>query len=550
MLKSVAVRDFILIDEVLLDFYCGMTVITGETGAGKSMLLSAIEFALGARIETKLIRQKCDSTSVTIEFDNIPSSVANLLNSADIDAEGNLIIRRTLSLDGKSRVFINDQVVSAKFAQSVFTDLLEVHGQRDSILSADTQLMALDRFADASLERKNLADIHTSKTQTQNELDSVDDELEQIAKEQDYIAACIKELESANPTENEEAGLLQQRLAIKNAAKLKELVLATETLCDISNFIEAQKLVARGIELHPGLKNVSEAIEAAVASVDTVLVKLEAIRCDVDLQDKSADEIEGRLMLLRDLARKHNCSIDLLPKILEGMKAKAFEITALIKKHDQIKVTLSDITCQYNELANKITIKRQEAALKLSNLVNANLSALRLAQCKFHVLVESTQKATATGNDTITFLASTNPGLPMTKLDKVASGGEAIRIMLAIKVALAEIMDIPTFIFDEIDSGTSGVAASAIGSMLNSMSKHKQVFTITHSPQVAVHAEKHLLVKKSMSDNQNITTIGYVDGQDRLEAVAKMLTMDDEVTSEACSAANTLFFARKVQADQ
>ncbi|MDR1032289.1 MAG: DNA repair protein RecN [Holosporales bacterium] len=545
MLRSIAVRDFILIDEVLLDFHYGMTVITGETGAGKSMLLSAIEFALGARIETKLIRQGCDNTSVTVEFDDLPRSAADLLSSVDIDVEGNLIIRRTLSSDGKSRVFINDQVISAKFAQSIFADLLEVHGQRDSILSADTQLMVLDQFAGVSCERKNLTNIYTKKSQTQNELDSVNDELEQIAKEQDYIASCIEELESANLSENEEAELLQKRLAIKNSAKLQELVLATENLCGINNFIEAQKLVARSIELHPGLKNTFEAIEAAVASVDAVLVGLEAIRREVDSQDKSADDIEERLMLLRDLARKHNCNISSLSQALKDMKAKAFEITALTKKRDRIKVTLSDIISQYNELADKITAKRQEAALTLSSLVNAKLSALRLAQCRFQVLVEDTQKATATGKDTITFLTSTNPGLPMTKLDKIASGGEAARIMLAIKVALAKTMDIPTFVFDEIDSGTSGVASSAIGSMLNSMSKYKQVFAITHSPQVAVHAERHLLVKKSMSDHQNITTIGYVDGQDRLEAVAKMLTMDDKVTNEACSAANTLFFARK-----
>ncbi|MDR1475680.1 MAG: DNA repair protein RecN [Holosporales bacterium] len=547
MLRSIAIKDFILIDEVLLDLSEGMTAITGETGAGKSLLLSAIEFALGAKIETKLIRQGCASSSVAVEFSYQPGSVAESLQNAGIQADDNLIIRRTLSLDGKSRAFINDQIVSAKFAQSIFANLLEVHGQRDSILSPEMQLMALDQFSEVCLKRKELANIFQKKSQKQNALALVDSELECVSAEQNYVASCIKELEDANIVENEEGDLLQHRASVKNFSKLQNLIAAAEKFCCIENLLEAQKIITRNVNLHPGFQEISAAIETAAASIDNVLTKLGALRNETGQVNKSADEIEERLMLLRGLARKHNCNVDSLPKTLEDMKLKVFENNSLKNKRDCVKIELDEMRSQYDKLANEITAKRTEAASRLSSLVNANLSALRLAQSKFQVSVERTQKPGSTGQDDVSFLVSTNPGLPLSRLNKIASGGEAARIMLAIKVALAKTMDIPTFIFDEIDSGTSGVTASVIGFMLDAMSSHKQVLVITHSPQVAVYAQKHLSVSKSLVDGQNITKICYIVGQERLETVAKMLTLDGNLTTEAHSAANMLFLSRKSQ---
>ncbi len=545
MLESLSIKNFLLIDEIFLNFECGMTVITGETGAGKSLILSAINFVLGSKSNPKMLRMGSDFAVVSASFTNLSDDVGVFLSTYGIAYEKQLILKRVFFKDKNSKFFLNDEPVSSKFVQSLQPFLVEIHGQRDSLLDSKDQINLLDYFAGISDLRAEISAVFDDTKQIFKRLKEISEKITSELKHAEYIKSCIKELETADIKDGEEDALITQRIASKNKQKSLAILSEVDSLCDISDLIKASKVLSRA-EL--GFQEINQAIDCideAISLIDKACGSIDGIRKTINSSEISIDEIEERLMSLRDLARKHHCTVSQLPSLLISMKNDVLNIEALISEKTKLELELTGLDERYDDLANKINIKRTDAAKLLSANVNDTLKYLRLENCHFLISVDKSGEKGALGQDRVRFLVSTNLGMPLTPIESTASGGELARIMLALKVAFANILSAGVFVFDEIDSGTGGIASSSIGKVLYDLSQGKQVIAITHSPQVAVYADQHILVEKQIIDEKNVTKARNIFNQERVQTVAKMLTSDEVETDEALKVSKALFLTSK-----
>lgn len=547
MLSTLCISNVVLIEKLNLRFGNGLNIMTGETGAGKSILLDALSLALGARSDTGLIRSGCELASITAEFDSINDNTKQLLNENGIDYDGQLILRRTLGCDGKSRAWVNDIPVSVKTLKQIGDEMIEIHGQFEnhSLLDVSTHLNALDEYAKLNIpEFKNVLEqtqnAYINLHNSQKQLKQLTEILEKSENERDFLEHNIAELRTLNPQIGEEDELATKRAALmdaeKNAAILNDAIEMLknggnnldEQICSVAHVLERIKTTP-----NPYNEQIDKLYDAA-ALVAEVSEHIKPENTDVD----DIDAIEERLFAIRAAARKHRVSADELPKKLSQMEN---ELNAIDNSDAELKRCRADLekhTAIFNEFANKLSDLRKIAAEKLRKQILVELPDLKLGSADFMVKIEKTEP-TKNGIDDVVFMIKTNPGTPFAPLHKIASGGELSRLMLALRVVLNNPNNHKAIVFDELDTGISGATASAVGQRLDRLSKNEQLLVITHSAQVAGFADKHFKISKQSDNDSTTTTVIEITDDDKINEIARIIS-GTTITSESIATAKTL----------
>lgn len=547
MLNSLYISNIVLIEKLNLQFGFGLNIMTGETGAGKSILLDALALALGARSDTGLIRSGCDMASVTTEFDETNETVKQILDENGIDYSDGLILRRTLQSDGKSRAWINDVPVSIKILKQIGDELVEIHGQFEnhSLLDATTHLTALDEYAATNNHeftsllnkmRSAYIDMHNAEKQ----LKELQNLLDKSESEREFLEHNVAELRALNVQVGEEDELATKRTmmmdAEKNANILKEAVETLknnghsleEQICSVAHVLERIRT-----EPNPYAENIDKLYNAA-AMVAEVSEHIKPESTDIDM----LDSIEERLFAIRAAARKHKVMADELPNKLLQMSEQLNAIDNSDAELKKCKNKLSELSKVFNDCANKITNLRKSAAESLRKQILTELPDLKLGSADFMVDITKCEPS-VNGIDNVVFMIKTNPGTPFAPLHKIASGGELSRLMLALRVVLNNKNNQKTFVFDELDTGISGATASAVGKRLDKLSKNEQLLVITHSAQVAGFADKHFKISKQSNDNATFTNVVEIAGDDRINEIARIIS-GAQITPESIATAKTL----------
>lgn len=546
MLTHLHISNIVLIDKLNLEFGAGLNILTGETGAGKSILLDALALALGARSDVGLVRHGCDTASVIAEFDNIDAGTRKSLDENGIDFDGTLILRRTLSVDGKSRAWINDVPVSVKMLKQIGDGLVEIHGQfaNHTLLNPATHRLALDSFGVINNPKYNqLLDTVRVKYNEYHSAEKRMHELQQMldtsAAEREFLEHNVNELTALNVHVGEEATLSAKRTEMMNAEKdaaiLSDAVAALnprgEYVCD--NIYAAANILLRiKTDPNPYAQQIDDLYSAAEILSD-VSEKL----APADIDTETLDATEERLFAIRAAARKHRVSPDELPEKLAQMSA---QLNTIENSDAQLQKTQSELNAArtaFDTAARELSAARATVAAQLRTKILAELPDLKLGTADF--MVECTQTApSVNGIDDITFMIKTNPGMPFAPLNRAASGGELSRLMLALRVVLIP-NDVRTFIFDEIDTGISGATASAVGQRLNRLAQKSQTLVVTHSAQVAGYANKHFKISKHSENDTTTTTVTEILGDERINEIARIIS-GAQITPESLATAKTL----------
>ncbi len=547
MLVSLSISNIVLIERLNLEFGAGLNILTGETGAGKSILLDALSMALGARSDTGLLRHGCDSASVVAEFNECPNSVKSILDDNGIECDGTLILRRTMGADGKSRAWINDTPVSVKTLKQIGDAIVEIHGQfaNHTLLDPSTHRAALDEFARMHMRDydKLLAAVkdaynayHTADTQLKN----LREMLERAASEREFLEHNVAELRALNPQPGEEGELAARRAAMmnaeKNAAILSEAADAISprgqsldaAICAVAHILGRIKT-----DPNPYATQIERLFDAAEIISDVAGTLTPP---DADMDDM--DAIEERLFAIRAAARKHRVTPDELPQTYEKMAA---QLNAIDNSDAELKKLESDVKkyrAAFDQYAEQLTAARDTAANAMRTALLTELPDLKLGQADFAV-INNPGAPSMHGTDDILFMIKTNPGAPFAPLHKSASGGELARLMLAMRVVLAGDDNAHTFVFDEVDTGISGATASAVGLRLNKLANRSQALVITHSAQVAGYADRHYKILKTVKNNVTTTTVTEISGNDRLNEIARIIS-GEKITPESLATAKTL----------
>ena len=540
MLNSLTVKNIVLVESLHLDLKLGLSVLTGETGAGKSILLDALGLAVGGRGDSTLVRNGTDKASVTASFDIVQNHpIWEILKSIDVDAEfgEEIILSRSITKDGKSKASVNGTAVPIKNLRLVGDSLVDVQGQFDQhgLLNPEQHMYMLDNFARTTDMRKSL---NTAHHIWQNELEAYNTALQEFKNAKDdaeYISHCLQELESISPKSGEEDGLLKAKSKLQNADKLLQ---AYQTS---TNFIGgedgADTLIGkteRQLEniVGYGGKDIEKTISTLADIREKLTDVLEKIKHQADEIQSGANDlsnIDDRLSALKELARKHRCSIDDLENVMIDLQSKNNLIndsdSALLK----LQSSVNDAKNVYMNIAKSLSEKRSIASTKLAQKVCSEMPSLGLQGAQFIVNMDiatdtNIESISKNGIDTIRFMATMNAGATHSPIHKSASGGELSRMLLGINVALAETNTATTLMFDEVDAGVGGKSASAIGARLQALSKTHQVFVITHSPQVAGCGDMHFQVSKSDTDSITTSTIKPLGTAGRINEIARMLS--------------------------
>ena len=547
MLTRLYISNIVLIEKLNLEFGAGLSVLTGETGAGKSILLDSLALALGARSDAGLVRSGCDMASVIAEFDEINESLKNTLSENGIEYEDNLILRRTLSNDGKSRAWINDVPVSIKLLKQVGDELVEIHGQfaNHALLDPQTHKSALDTFACS--RDKNYLNLLTVTKQTYNEyhdaesrLKELKEMLEKSAMERDFLQHNVTELNALNVKVGEEEELANRRAIMMNAEKDAAILSdATAALNPRGDSLDSQIFSVAHIlqriktEPNPYQEQIDELYDIA-QRISEISQSLNPVDIDVE----NLDSIEERLFAIRAAARKHRVGADELPQKLAQMTA---QLNQLDNSDAELKKLTSELITKkaaFDKAAKDLSVARKVAAENLRKCILTELPDLKLGQADFMVQ-QSESAPNQSGVDDILFVIKTNPGMPFAPLNKAASGGELARLMLAMRVVLGDNKNAHTFIFDEVDTGISGATASAVGQRLNRLAQNGQAIVITHSAQVAGFADAHFKISKSVIDGKTITDVKELPNEERLQELARIIS-GAEITPQALETAKTL----------
>ncbi len=549
MLLSLAIRDLVLIEALDLDFHAGLGVLTGETGAGKSILLDALGLAMGARADSGLVRQGAERALVIAGFDIVGHArVAQILADNDIGQEPGepLLIRRQVRADGGSRAFVNDQPVSAGLLRDLGVLLVEIHGQHDDrgLINPKGHRDLLDAFGRCDVA--GVAAAWRGWQAAERAYTDASIAIDTALRDRDLLEHNLAELKAFAPQPGEEAELAGERAAMQKGERLSgDLADLFETFEGSKGALALLRGAARKLdriaEEHPLLSEALEALDRSVIEADDTEAKLRAAAEALTYDSVRLDEMERRLFDLRALARKHNVAGDGLPDLYAQMQADwaALEsgganLTALDKARHAAKAA-------YVAAAEALSAARATAGKALDAAVQGELIPLKLDAARFRTLVDPLDESRwgASGMDHVEFLISTNPGSDFAPLMKIASGGELSRFILALKVALAEQGGAETMIFDEIDRGVGGAVASAIGERLARLARTTQLLVVTHSPQVAARGAHHLLIAKTSDGTVARTGVRLLDDADRKEEIARMLS-GAEITPEARAQADRL----------
>ncbi|MCA0904579.1 DNA repair protein RecN [Qipengyuania aquimaris] len=550
MLTRLAIRNIVLIEALDLDFGRGLGVLTGETGAGKSILLDSLGLVLGNRADSGLVRGGEDKASVSasFEFAALPDPLAELLDDADIEIEEGepLIIRRQLKADGKSKAFVNDQPVSVGLLREMAGHLVELHGQHDDrgLVNPRGHRALLDRFAGGDTAKVEQA--WATWRDAEDKLAEARGNLEQAKLDQDLLLAHLSELTALEPQAGEEARLAETRAAMQKGEKLSGDLEELRHLWEGSDSpLASMRVAARRLDRiapeHPLLAEALAALDRAVIEAGEAEDKLQSAAEALEHDPQALDAAETRLFDLRAIARKHRCEVDELPEKMRELRSQLDSIEGGEAELDALEQAARTAGARYTAEAEALHANRVAAAMRLDEAVARELAPLKLDAARFKTAVAALPEDRwgPHGMDSVEFLIATNPGADFAPLNKIASGGELSRFILSLKVALAEQGGAATVIFDEIDRGVGGAVASAIGERLARLASDGQLLAVTHSPQVAARGGMHYMIAKSSEGTVTKTSVTKLDEAGRQEEIARMLS-GAEVTPEARAQADRL----------
>jgi len=554
MLSRLSIRDIVLIDRLDIDFTDGLAVLTGETGAGKSILLDAFALALGGRGDQALVRQGLDQGQVTAVFDvERDHPVRTLLAANDISVEDELILRRVQLPDGRTRAFVNDQPVSVQVLKLLGGALVEIHGQHDerALVDAATHRRLLDASGGLDDQAAKVEVLWGALREAQAAAQAHRAKVERAKREGDWLRHAVDELNKLSPQTGEETALAERRSAMMQAEKVAEdLRDAYEVIAGGNSNIPALSGVIRRLERRAAqaptlVEPTVKALDAALTSLDEARGHLEAALRTADFDPAELERIEERLFALRAAGRKYNVPLDELAALAHKYNADITLIDAGEEKLKKLEAACAEADVAYRGAAQALSQARAKAGIALDKAVNSELKPLKLERAKFSSQIDSDAAAAGpNGIDRVEFWVQTNPGTRPGPLMKVASGGELARFLLALKVVLADRGSAPTLVFDEVDTGVGGAVADAIGMRLAKLAGGVQVLAVTHAPQVAARADRHYLITKDpLEKGKRVATrVTELASERRREEIARMLA-GAEITNEARAAAERLIKA-------
>lgn len=554
MLTALSINNVVLIDKLDLEFKSGLSVLTGETGAGKSILLDSLGLVLGNRAEASMIRQGADKLSVSAVFELSAENkeLAALLDEYEIEASDELLIKRTLNRDGKGKIFINDQPVGARLLKEIGRYLVEIHGQFDNqgLLNPANHRDVLDAFGNYKTTAEEVKKCWHAYKQVEKARKEAEENIVRAKNDEEDLRHWIGELEKLDAFAGEEEALSQKRLELMNAEKLLDsLNYAYASLNGnfdiISAVRQAQAAMDKANQVVDGkYDDIINMLEQTLINAEEAVNEIEAASRNISLNQSELNSVEERIFALRSVARKHQVNVDELPEVLEKFRQRLNAIELGEDGINQLRQAEERAKLSYVETANELSGKRKAAALILDSRVMAELASLKMEKARFVTQVEKLEADgwSEHGIDSISFTVSTNPNSPQGALNKIASGGELARFMLALKVNLAQSSSVSAMIFDEVDAGVGGATAKAVGERLARLAKDVQVLVVTHSPQVAASGNHHYKVEKTTSDNITTTSVRELNGGERQEEIARMLA-GETITDEARAAAKVLLTA-------
>ena len=547
MLTKLIIKDIVLIKDLNLNFYEGFTVLTGETGTGKSILIDSLGLILGNRANFNLIRKGQKKGSITAIFQNSDDeNIISYLKEINIDISDQFIIRREIHSNGKSFSFINDTPISISSLKRIVSNFIEIQGQFDNhtLLIEKNHIDLLDKYS-VNFELKdkvfNYWENYKSNKKKLTDLISLN---EKNKTDSDYLEFSLNEFLEINPQGNEENELLVKRKALINRDKFVETFNEAKNIIDSENGLDAS--IKNLMRLFSKLENYNnKTVDQIAKLLHENYITLEEISLLINRSDflyANKDDnlyaIDERLYKLRNLSKKHNCNIDALPQKQIEIEDKLYSIQDFsLKLDDQKKITTKAYD-DYLELADKLSKNRIDASQRLIKEVNNELPALKLENAKFSIIINPLQDTlfSSKGIDDVKFYAQTNKDTKLGKISEIASGGELSRFLLIMKLVIEKDNTIKTLIFDEVDSGVGGATASAIGSKLLKIGNNQQTIVVTHSPQVASKGNHHVVIKKNIIENETITETFELNHQEKIEEIARMIS-DDNISDEARNAA-------------
>jgi DNA repair protein RecN (Recombination protein N) len=554
MLARLSIRDIVLIERLDIDFSKGLAVLTGETGAGKSILLDAFALALGGRGDAGLVRHGVEQGQVTAVFD-VPKKhpAAAILRDNGFEDTGEMILRRVQLSDGRTRAFLNDQAISIQTLKAIGSTLVEIHGQHDerALVDTATHRLLLDAFAGLEKDVGAVEGLWEARRAAQTALTEHRAGMERAARDADYLRHASDELMKLDPQEGEETLLAERRTAMMQGEKIAEDLREAHAAVGgpqspVASLAAAVRRLERRAASAPKLvEDAVKAMDAALNSLAEAEQHLHAAIVAADFDPGELERIEERLFALRAAARKYSTPVDSLAGLAQKFKADVALIDAGADQLKGLEKAAREADDAFSAAAKKLSAARVKSADKLNKAVNAELAPLKLDRAKFTTQIESDPASPGPqGFDRVEFWVQTNPGTKPGPLMKVASGGELSRFLLALKVVLSDRGSAPTLVFDEIDTGVGGAVADAIGARLARLAEKVQVMAVTHAPQVAARADQHLLISKDALDKGKrvATRVNALAADHRREEIARMLA-GAEITAEARAAAERLLRA-------
>ena len=552
MLSRLLVKNFVLIDSLEIDFPEGLVIITGQTGAGKSILLGALSLLMGAKAEASMVSEGADNCVVEADFEVDPSNdyLKSLLDENEVEwDEGHLVIRRVVNRSGRSRAFVNDSPVSVGVLQDVSVSLVDIHSQHQTMMLSDKhfQLDMLDHFAGNLALRGQCEALWAKLGKQKNELRQVEEKIAKLSSEQDYNEAQFRQLDAASLRDGELAELEEEQKQLANAEEIKLALGAVEEIFSPSSDMmsldaslkEMERYLSRAGKYVPSVSELSDRLESCRRELDDIYSEVETINSRIDMSPERLMQVEDRMSLLYSLMQKHGCRDEAeLIKVREDLAAQLYDSTALEEKMNALKAEVTATEKELDAVADLLHVSRKNASEKFAESVTSSIRGLELTYAVFEVDVDPTAVGPS-GKDAVVFKFSST-GRNAVDLSKCASGGELSRIMLALKAMKARYTQMPTMIFDEIDTGVSGSVADKMGSMICEMGGYMQVFAITHLPQVAAKGSAHYMVSKDIDPvtSKAVSTIERLSGEQRVVEIARMLsgsTLTDAAIANAHS---------------
>jgi DNA repair protein RecN (Recombination protein N) len=535
MLNSLSIRDLAVVTQLNLELSDGLTVLTGETGAGKSILLTAIGLALGDRADSGYLRTGAEKAEIELVFDTSDApSAQSWLEGQSLDEEECCIIRRQINKDGRSKAWINGRAATLKSLQTLSEQLIEVHGQHAhlSLLESNEQLRLLDSFANNGAVKQEVASLAEKWKKTNKIIrESEQNRQEQQAKEE-LLRYQIQELEALNIESLEFSSLEQEHRTLANVDKI--LMVSQQQLDQLyeNDQQSANALLGQSIHALEELEQLAPELGESKQLLNEAQIQLQEavsiIRQRVDHLEPDPNQLallDEQIRLLSDIARKHQIRPEELPEKLEELQSELKNIERHSEESSELKLQLETLQKAYNSTSGKLSRLRTQAANKLQKKISESIKQLGMPQGKFlvEINIDSEKQPQAEGRDRVEFLVSANPGLPPRALGKVASGGELSRISLAIQVAASDTKSTPSLVFDEVDSGIGGGIAEVVGQKLKALASNNQIICVTHLPQVASQGNHHLLIEKTSSKEKTETTVKKLSQEERLNEIARML---------------------------